>query len=157
MPKMNIPFEYMIDNVEYRNNDIFIDDTTDFRIPFDLEDKIDEFIKNDMNGDLIMNYIWYYIVDMDLDLLNIFKCMYKNTEELEGKFCKTKSNNSWSFVLVLQFELLNIITNNLDTFRFENDINNTSSWDEWCGDFCQYLTEYNDFNSSGSSSGSDEE
>jgi len=152
MPKMNIPFQYMIDDVEYKNNDMFNDDDkNDFHIPFDLEDKIDEFIKNDMNGDLIMNYIWYYIVDMDLDLLNIFKCMYKNTEDLEGKYCKTEGKNGWTFGLAFQFELVNIITNNVDTFRFENDyINTSSAMAYWYCDFHEYLAEYNDFNSSGS-------
>ena len=142
----------MIDDVEYKNNDIFVeDDTNDYHIPFDLEDKIDEFITNDMIvGDLIMNYIWNDIVDKDLDLLNIFKCMYKNTEDLEGKFCQTEGNNGWTFVLAFQFELVNIITNNVDTFRFENDINSSSAMAIWCGDFCEYLAEYNDFNSSGS-------
>jgi len=155
MPKMNIPFQYMINDVEYKNNDLFVeDDTEEFHFPFDLEDKIDEFIKNDMIvGDLIMKYIWNDIVDKDLDLLNIFKCMYKNTEDLEGKFCQTEGKNGWTFGLAFQFELVNIITNNVDTFRFENDYINTSSamaylWSE----FKDYLDEYNDFNSSGSDS-----
>lgn len=153
MPKMNIPFKYMIDDVECKNNDLFVDDDTkDFYIPFDFEDKIDEFIKNDMLvEDLIMHYIWNKICNKDLDLLNIFKCMYKNNIDINGKFCNHYNKNGYTYDLVFQIELYNGITNNADTFRIKiNGINTSSAMALWCCNFYEYLDHYN-------ASGSDSE
>ncbi len=149
MPKMNIPFKFMINDVE--NNNSFYDNTKEFYIPFDFEDKIDEFIKNDMLvEDLIMNYIWNDICSKKLDLLNIFKCMYKNNIDLNGKYC-TEELNGWTYNLVFQFELYNDITEKVDTFRIDSNWINTSSAMAYrLGEFEEYLDEYN-------ASGSDEE
>jgi hypothetical protein len=152
MPMMNIPFKYMIDDDEYWNDDLFVeDDTKEFHMQYDFEDEIDKFIKDDMNVEhLIMNYIWNKICNKDLNLLNIFKCMYKNNIDLEGKYCKHWIND-YTYDLVFQFDLYNGITEKDDTFKIEvNCINTSSVMAYWCCEFEDYLDEYN-------TSGSDSE
>ena len=153
MNGLTIPFDNVYDedkwNAEknkYENDDEWSKDETIEDFYYNFDDNITEMIEKGWVeppiSDLIRNYIWNNICKRKHKLLQMFKIIYEETEQISFTFYKS-NHSSNKFNNIGFFELWNEITHEINYFIIKDyGISTSSQMSIWIGELYEEYQEY---------------
>ena len=160
MKGLTIPFDNVYDveewnaeNDKYENDDNWCKgdewtkDETIEDYYYNFDDNLTEMIESDDQppiSDLIRNYIWNDICKRKYKLLQMFKIMYGETENISFTFYN-RNHSSSRFNNIGFFELWNDITDELNYFIIKDTgISTSSQMSIWIGELYEEFEEQQD-------------